>query len=83
MKQKMAIRFDSRRYEISHFAKPRGYGYWIFQIDDPIASGKIDFSATGTLRAAKEEVSKYIRQMFEANVSPDEMPEKIQATIMP
>jgi len=47
------VRFETEHFEFSHGHKPRGYGYWLIEIND---EGILEF--TGTITGLKKNLSQ-------------------------
>ncbi len=53
------IRVDTRQYEITHGKKPRGWGYWGFEIN-----GEPSFWERGTFTEAKKRAYQRAKEYF-------------------
>ncbi len=66
-KRREKMRFSTEEYEFSHNRKPRGFGMWMFSINDKILGW------TGTLTEAKNKArakAKEIGNVYEIKVLP-------------
>ena len=67
------VTFNTRKYEMAHGKKPKGYGLWCFDVNgcgmhlSSQNSLSMQMQATGTLTDAKRKVKREIAGMAKAN----------------